>query len=346
MKQRNANYDLMRSLAIILVIMVHAPIKPFAEHPVLINSLVVLIYTCNSLFFMLSGRLNLAKSFERKEDYILYYKKKTVEILLPYVICSALLTLWSMIQSGEPFSVGGYLNRFYRGLMGENASGHLWFMYSMIGMLLAAPFLAGMVQRLSDWALKLLLALALGWNVVSIFLTADVGVLFAYNNWFLSGWIIHFFAGYALYRLLPEDRESKALYAAAAAGFVLTVAGRCLIPDHFQYSLDLSPLFVLWGMGAWAFLSRHPRKMSPKAARVFRWVARYSFLVYMIHYTVLFDLVWKWIPSVKLATGSFLLHTFLTLVISLAAAFLLDRVLIHPLQCLCRKALGIKPKKE
>ena len=130
------------------------------------------------------------------------------------------------------------------------------------------------------------------------------------------------------------------------AGFVLTVAGRCLIPDHFQYSLDLSPLFVLWGMGAWAFLSRHPRKISPKVARVLRWVARYSFLVYMIHYTVLFDLVWKWIPSVKLATGSFLLHTCLTLVISLAAAFLLDRVLIYPLQCLCRKALGIKPKKE
>lgn len=345
MKQRNAHYDLMRVLAVIMVVMVHVPIKPFSENPVLRNLLMTLISTCNSIFFMLSGRLNLAKTFEQPTDYILYYKKKIVEILLPFVLCSALLLLWSMLQSGEPFTVGTYFSRFYREFMSGNISPHLWFMYALIGMLLATPFLSGMVQHLSDWALKLLLGLALGWNVVSIYFTEDLGISFAYNNWFLSGWIIHFFAGYAMYRLLPtiSKKGRKMILGVAIAGLVLTVAGKCLFPEHFLYSSDLSPLFVLWGIGVFVFFSDHPAIRSARFARFLQFAAKYSFVMYLIHYKILFDLVLIWIPEMSGATYSFLVHTLLTLLVSFAAAFLLTTFLIAPLQHLLRKILKINP---
>lgn len=347
MKQRNAQYDLMRVLAMVLVVMVHVPYKPFSDSPVLTNLLVTVLHTCNSIFFMLSGRLNLAKTFEKREDYILYYKKKIAEILLPFLLCIALLTLWRLARSGEPFTLLMYLKQLYRGFMGENVPPHLWFMHALAGMLLAAPFLAGMVQRLSDWALKLLLGLALGWNAVSIYFAADLGISFAYNNWFLSGWIIHFFAGYALYRLLPNIGKTGRwrIYAAALAGLLLTAAGKTLLPDRFLYSMDLSPLFVFWGIGVFTFLSAHPAVRSPRAGRVLRFIAKYSFLVYLIHYTVLYDLVLEWIPSFSRAAFSFLGHTALALALSFAAAFLLDLVLIKPLQRLLRKLLKIPSGK-
>ena len=341
MKQRNANYDLMRCLAMIMVIMVHVPSKPFSGHPVLSNAFLVLIFTCNSLFYMLSGVLNLSKTFDKKEDYLLYYKKKTVEIVLPYVVFTLLLTLWGFVRVRKSFTLGSFLGEFYRDIMGENASGHLWFMYALMGMLLAAPFLAKMLQSLSDWALKLLLGLAIGWNIVGIYLTTDFGVTFAYTNWFLYGWIIHFVSGYAVYRLIPVDKEPKKLYIAAVAGFILNTACMCLFSDNFQYSTDLSPLFLVWGMGAWAFLARHPRIRNPRVAHVLQRIAKYSYLVYLVHFNVLYDIILPRIPSVPTAAGSFIFYTLATLFVSLFGCFFFDLLLISPAQRMLRKIMKI-----
>ena len=68
--KRNIHFDLVRVIAMTLVIAVHSNPKPFAETSLAGICFYTILYMCNGLFYMLSGNLNLRKEFSTKKDYI------------------------------------------------------------------------------------------------------------------------------------------------------------------------------------------------------------------------------------------------------------------------------------
>lgn len=199
--RRDVNYDLMRVVCMIFVIMIHTG-RSFIENTFFATIFSTILFSCNSIFYMLSGRFNLNKTFLGKESYKRYYWKKIVSIVWPYVFLTCVLNLWDMYHNASWNSILLFLKISYAKLMHENSSIHLWFMYPLIGMLISTPFLACMLQKLSDWELNLLLVVSLMWNVVSIYLTVDVNIGFSYSGFMLSGWMLHFFAGYYCCRIV------------------------------------------------------------------------------------------------------------------------------------------------
>ncbi len=125
---REVRYDVIRVVAMLFVIAVHVNPKPFNSFPWFKDVFDYIIYTCNGMFFMLSGFFNMKKEFKTKEDYTVYYEKKVISILLPYVLMTFLLYGYDYYQSGRDFQ----LRLFVEERNPEIISGSRFYMGSLI----------------------------------------------------------------------------------------------------------------------------------------------------------------------------------------------------------------------
>lgn len=338
---RNAAYDLMRILAMILVVMQHMPVKPLQDSVWTSTMFETIFLVSNSLFFMLSGRLSLGQKFETKADIVLFYKKKLVGLVLPFFLFMMLLRLTEMLRSGEPFTFMDYLISCYRALMGDYASSHLWFMYNLIGIQLSAPFLGMALQKMSNNVLKLLIGVAIGWNVLSVYLTADLGLSFGYSGWILGGWMMHFVAGYAIHRLSEGKNHFGYCWALGLLGLVLTVVFSAAMPNHFQYACDLSPLFLLYSGAVFLFFDRKVHITHAGWQRICSKAAGYTFMVYMVHMPLVKDWVVPQVPAAANVGIQFITYTVITLAASFLISIAFTRIIVAPLQKLLRRVLKL-----
>ena len=281
-RSRDLSLDRIRILAMLLVILNHVPEWPTAPYPLLNEAFAALIVTCNGIFYMLSGHFNLRYSMDTPGEYAAYYRKKAVSILYPYVLTTVLLCLWDVF-SGESYAGGKALLKYvWITLMSGNAANHMWFMYPLAGLLLGAPFLAKLLHRLSDFELHLLMGLGLAWNVLYVYLGRNTGAGFEYSNWLLASWSLFFFAGYYFDRCAGPSLR-RILYPAGLIGYLITVAGRLLIPGRFFNSLDLAPAYAVFTFAMYDLLRERMPKGETRFSGILVWAARHSFLVYMIH---------------------------------------------------------------
>ena len=82
---RNSSLDFIRVMSMFFVIAVHTSPKPLSWSPTFLTAFQMLLLTCNSNFYMMSGELNLQKRFEGPKDYKDYYVNKGISILFPSI---------------------------------------------------------------------------------------------------------------------------------------------------------------------------------------------------------------------------------------------------------------------
>ena len=111
---REINCDLMRVMSMVFVIAIHVSRKPFENHRLLLIMMSTFLASCNSIFYMLSGKFNLKYKFSDKDDYRKYYIKKIISIIFPYVFVTCLLSMWDFYQNQElVFSIKAYIKYTY-----------------------------------------------------------------------------------------------------------------------------------------------------------------------------------------------------------------------------------------
>ena len=64
-KERDVRYDVIRVVAMMFVIAVHVNPKPFNSFPWFKDIFDYIVYTCNGMFFMLSGFFNMRKDISQ-----------------------------------------------------------------------------------------------------------------------------------------------------------------------------------------------------------------------------------------------------------------------------------------
>lgn len=328
--ERNAQIDLIRVVSMVYVIAVHISPKPLASHRLFSLLLNMVLLTSNSNFYMISGELNLKKKFQDTRDYRRYYVKKAITILFPYVAATLLLEAWNMAADGTAFTPGVYLLESYRAFMVENSTIHLWFMYPFLGLLVSAPFLAKMLADMSEGELNLLFGVGLAWNVAAIWLSEDLGIGFAYNGWFLSGWVFYFFLGYYCDRVLAVKKLTP-LYAAGAVGLAVNLAASYMVPEHNLYSMDLSVAYILFAMALYMFLKTKVVIRNGRIKKLLSFVAKHAFLVYMLHWNVWGQITARVVP-VRRPSIYFCEAFTVTFVISFAMAAALNYCFLMPVQ--------------
>ena len=328
--ERNIKLDLIRVFSMFFVIMVHTLVRLFYSNNIFKITMESILFTCNGMFFMLSGYFNLDKNFTSKEDYRKYYKNKLIKIILPFIIYSFFINTWNTyIIEHKAFNMIRLLKDFYINLMSDNISVHLWFMYPLIGFLLSAPFLGKLFQKLSNYELNLLIKISIFWNIISIYLTKNLGINFSFNNWILSSWSLLFFLGYYYKRTINKNNKNK-LYILGIIGLIITVVCRKIFGDNFNNANDLSIFYVFFTVALFTFISNELKVNNKYFKNGIKYFSKYSFYIYLLHFNILNNIVLNIIkPSPSIF--KLLLASFFTLIISLIISIFLDILIFKPL---------------
>lgn len=327
---RNFSLDFIRVMSMFFVIAVHTSPKPLSLSPTFLTAFQMLLLTCNSNFYMMSGELNLQKRFEGPEDYRNYYVNKGISILFPYLAVTFLLTLWSMVMDGGAFSFLSYGKRVYVDLMERNGVTHMWFMYPLMGMLLSVPFLSKMLHNMEDYELHLMFGLGILWGIVRVYLTEDLGVGFGYSHWLLDSWLLTFFAGYYSKRVITQKNKRK-WYSLGLACLTVNLLASCLIPQHYKFSTDLAPAFVIFVMTFYVFLKNEVRITNPLFQKILLFLSKHSFVIYLIHYHVISYITLRIVKS-ESSVVSFFSSVGVTFLISLVLAVIFHGCVLNPVQ--------------
>lgn len=326
-KPRSLKYDILRVAAMFLVIAVHSNPKPFSETSLTAYTFYTITYMCNGLFYMLSGALNLNKTFEEPEDYFIYYRNKVASILFPFLVGSMLLSIYK--YEGE-FRLIWMINSILRDFLSGHTGTYLWFMYPLIGMILSTPFLSKMLHSMKDWELHILFSLGMLWQIFSVYLSSDLGISFGYSGWLLSSWCFHYFLGFYIRRILTPKNKPR-FYMFAIPGFVITVLCCYFFNDSYKTPYSLAPAHILLVMGTFVFLTNEITIKNTFAQKLLLTLSTHSFTVYILHHIVKKE-VEKFLTGFSSPLWKYCLHFTLTFCFSFLLAFALNKLVFFPLQ--------------
>lgn len=332
---RNHSLDLIRVVSMFFVICIHTTPWPFSSSGLVTAVLTIVFFLCNSCFYMLSGQLNLNKQFEQEGDFGRYYKKKAISILFPYVFVTIMMRLINMIYDGSLTSAGVFFKKLYISFMDTNYSIHLWYMYPLMGMLLSVPFLSKMLHALKDKEVHLLFVIGMIWKIISTYLVMNFGVTFNYRGWILADWVFTFFAGYYCYRMVNEKNE-KTFYILGILGLVLSIFAQWKFPAQSVNTSSMAPAYIFFVMAVYLFASRHIHIREGVFQKILSFIAKYSFLVYLLHWYVNAYITSRFIHF-SYNTINFVVSVLVTFVITMILSLILDTLIIRPIQKLLLK---------
>lgn len=181
-----------------------------------------LIRGCVPLFVMISGALLLSK----QEGLADFFLKRCRRILLPFLFWTAVFLIWKKLHKAPDMTLFDAL----RDAAGDRVYYHLWFLYVIAGLYLAAPILRVFVRHASASELTLFLSL---WFLLSSIVPAVSKVLQSLTGeplrWALSvpfaqGYIGYFLLGYCLTRFF-NSAWIKPACLLWLASLVLCIAG-------------------------------------------------------------------------------------------------------------------------
>lgn len=154
-------YDFVRAVAIMFVVAVHSlyfvnSVHEQCAYP--FYALQTIFFTGNVLFFLLSGKFNLR---EKKDDAAVkkFYYNKIRNIVVPIVIFFFIRTLYDLYPD---YSLGLVVKTFIKNFVYDYSHIEYWFMYTLVGFLLVAPFLSHAFARFSKFEKKLFVGIGLG----------------------------------------------------------------------------------------------------------------------------------------------------------------------------------------
>lgn len=151
MPARNSAYDLMRVIACLMIICMHAPMPAPNAMPLLLNASGYFMAPGLCLFFVLSGALLLPTTLSAGA----FLRKRLTKILWPTLSFTAIYLAikylngeqirWLSTIASIPFSAQGH--------------GVLWFMYTLAGLYLLTPIISPWLAKASRRELQFYLLL-------------------------------------------------------------------------------------------------------------------------------------------------------------------------------------------
>lgn len=324
LRNRIYELDLVRVLACLMVICMHAPYPKEEANGLFLSALSYLAAPCIGLFFMVSGALLLPV----KTDTETFLKKRLSKIVVPTLVWTIIYWGYNVVTKGEehwiqaiasiPFSPQGH--------------GIMWFMYTLTGLYLLSPILSRWLEKASKREVEFYLLLwlvSMCYPLLELFLRVQKGE----EN------ILYYFSGYAGYFLLgyymrkyPQSLSFKRL-----VPFVLVALAVPVLCKMLRWNVDFYSLFwhlsVFVGImcAAWFRGILNYRKLRFASDRVLtklELTSNLSFGIYLSHIFIMRYVLWKW--NIIVSIDSYVLQTcvvaVLTFILSLMFCLLVSRL--------------------
>ncbi|MEY8562492.1 acyltransferase [Eggerthellaceae bacterium 3-80] len=291
---RATNWDLLRALAMFLVVVTHAsgylgPIHGQGTHG-LVSALALI---CDPIFFALSGYFAIKPMRRSLKNY---YLNKVCTIILPLILYSILLYCYTTRLHG--MSLGDYFLYFSNIL-----AGGWWFIPALIPCLVAAPFIVKGFEALSDKQVFMLGA------VLAVLFCS--GALFTYLSWLFSYFQIETLSNLSslMLNLVPPSLLVRApayfeffllggIYRRLAPHITKKMSTRIILIGLACWAIDV--YFAFYGIPRqdpsffWLFIAfaamalcDRIRINAPAAQKAISWAAQRSYSIYLLQYTTL-----------------------------------------------------------
>ena len=199
--------DLIRTIAIILVIMLHAseeafPISDIINQTVVTRWWSMTIYNsfareCVPLFVMLSGAL-LLQSYKIEEPLTVFFKKRLIRIGLPWIFWGIIYFSWIYLVKSDPVSLSSIGQGIATGPYYQ-----FWFLYMLLGLYLITPILRVLVAHASRNLLRYFLLLWFIGTATIPIIDLFTPIVLSSSVFLLIGWVGYFLLG--LYLLERAD---------------------------------------------------------------------------------------------------------------------------------------------
>lgn len=343
---RQHNWDLLRSLAMFLVVVVHssAYLPVVSSNFDLQFALSQAAIICDPIFFMLSGYFALRPlKCSLKE----FYLKKVSSILFPIFLYSIILYVYNAWGS---LGIGGYVS-----FAADLFYGGWWFIPALVPFLILSPFIYKALEGIDDrWIIRLtqLLAVIYIWGVLYHLAgyTATLIERPGLNNLLrmvtagfpvtlISGYFAVFCYGY-LYRRLSGIVSEK-----VKRVFRFMVLPSIILSFVFAgIGVSQSDPNQIWVIGAFSMFFLFEKVRIPEGipSRLVEWVAKRSYSVYLFQYTtiaIMADLVYThflfgnaFSTSIFYAIPTWILFVVAAYLFALAIASVLDPLILEPIQ--------------
>ncbi len=304
--KRQANFELLRIVAMLMIISLHYLVKgwaatpfPFAakENPVgvfawLVEAFCIVAVNC---YVLISGYFCVESAWKPGRVVSLLFRVLFYSLLIPVI-----LLLTGVVSAGD-LDVYDWI-----GFALPFGTEHYWFATAYLVMYLFAPFLSAGIQKMKKRELQILLALLLAFfslekTIVPVYLATD---RYGYDfGWFLCLFVA---AGYIrLYGISWLEKRSHAVGTYALSCYLiwmLSLASNTLgneIDAFVHYANMLytyNHLLCLAGAVSLFYVFKNLSIREGRAADLIRLLAPCTFGVYLLHEHILVRYEWvKWL---------------------------------------------------
>lgn len=337
--------DLIRTVAMVLVILLHAAIEPNPSLSIMSPEGVQLWWTSNiydsisrtavPLFVMLTGALLLQPS-KANEPLRIFFKKRWNRIGIPVLFWGSLYLVWDYSVNGQTLTL---ISVFQAVLAGPYV--HFWYVYVLVGVYLITPVIRVLVAH-ADWKIikYFLLIWFVGTGIVPL-LTLNENISsqsfwFRNNIFILTGIIGYFILGAYITKL---RLRSSILYLTLALSTVWTIVGTYFLVGtlgerYSQFFLDASSFSViLASIALFLILAAIPsqtiKTRLPNGNRVIRLISQNTLPIYLFHIMVL-ETLQKGVLGFKISVTA--MNPIIEIPLATAVTLLICLAIIVPLK--------------
>lgn len=281
--------------------------------------------SCNPLFFMISGALLLPW---REESFSVFVRKRLIKVVLPLLVYGCVyIFLLSASQASLQEWTAVYMWSMIRGSV--RMAPHLWMVFELIAMYVLVLPLRGLLKNASEQTEKLL----------AVFILVLMTVYSASHYWrmelafstFLNGWTGVFLFGYLMNRSWMR-RYDRLWMIGGILGLAAGVSISMYMGNSSRYVFGTSIFVLLIACGIYAAVL-HLEVYLQKIKKALLFVSKYSYSVLLIHWFVLYHILFIQGMSPLMPKVAFVLLTlFLCSLLSFLFAFVADHMVVAVLE--------------
>lgn len=323
---RNHTLDLIRVLAVCLVVLTHSCVPVLHQGGnvnLTTNVLESLSRPGVPLFLMISGALMLNENKQKSTRDILLSAKNMLILTLVWSFIYAIITgVVAPLASGQSVSAMYVAIRFAFG------NYHMWYLYMLIGLYVSAPFLRCFVKKENKNLVLLYIAISLFATFLMPIITLisarystfqyAQSIIEQYNLQFFTGYITYFLTGWYIIHIGIQKRCHKILlYVASILSYIAVIGCAQITKDTETTYSNLNILIYFFSVGAFVALNEITLSKE-KEHKVLRLLSDFSFGIYITHAAIDFG-IGNILPKVP----STLLYISLRFTVVLVLSFLL-----------------------
>ena len=361
-KERIPQYDLIRAVAMFMVVFVHSSFQ-FGFDPEFGSAsfgaaglITMLALMCNPLFFMISGKFNLAGVSKLEwGGYKTFYLKKILNLLLPVVVYAVIFWILQNIaiqffgawdNGSSFFDVKAFFRMTYDLLISS-----WWFVPTIFALMLVTPFLAKLLSALKGKETIAFLSIIFG-CVAIVWLETTLGYTDIFSKFFTPIFIGSsgvFMLGHVIDVAKLDKAKRIKIYVASMSLLILSAVLMIFVPriGFSEPSIDRGIMMIFYPVicSAVFLLIKNIKIKGEKVAKTIEFIGQRAFGIYLIHFVLFFSylqLLPEWLRTADSFGPYFvkrLAITIIAYIISLALASAIDLLIVNPMSKRLRKKI-------